>query len=119
MEILTLKSIQLEGKHGFFDSERKQGNRFEIDIILKGNFRNAGEKDDLALTPDYRVAEQIANQVITGPSQKLIESLCKKIGDTLFERYTNISELEIALRKLNPPLQSTVKYAEIRMQWQR
>lgn len=119
MDTLTLKSIQLEGKHGYYETEREQGNRFEVDIILKGNLRDAAESDDLALAFDYQAAEQIVRQVIEGPPQHLIESLCKKIGDAIFERFPNVSDLKIALRKLNPPLESPAAYAEIRMQWQR
>jgi 7,8-dihydroneopterin aldolase/epimerase/oxygenase len=119
VDTLTLKSIQLEGKHGYYENEREHGNRFEVDIILKGNLRDAAESDDLTLTFDYQAAERIVKQVIKGPPQYLIESLCKKIGDTIFERFPHVSDLEIALRKLNPALESPAEYAEIRMKWQR
>ncbi len=117
MDTLTLKSIKLQGKHGVYQSERDKGNQFELDIIFRGNFKPAGEKDDLALTPDYRVAEEIARRIISGPSQYLIETLCKKIGDSIFDAFPDISELEVVVRKLNPALDSPVEYAEIRMRW--
>jgi 7,8-dihydroneopterin aldolase/epimerase/oxygenase len=117
VDTLTLKSIKLQGKHGVCQSERDKGNHFELDIIFRGNFRSAAEKDDLSLTPDYRVAEEIARRIISGPSQYLIETLCKKIGDSIFEAFPDVSELEVVLRKLNPAMDSPVEYAEIRMQW--
>ena len=117
MDTLKLKSIKLQGKHGVYQSERDNGNQFELDIIFKGNFRSAGEKDDLALTPDYRVAEEIARKIISGPSQYLIETLCKKIGDSIFDAFPDIMELEVVVRKLDPAMESPVEYAEIRMQW--
>ncbi len=119
MDTLTLKSIQLKGKHGVYPSEREKGNHFELDVIFRGDFKPAGEKDDLALTPDYRAAEQIVNDIISGPSQLLIESLCKKIGDRLFHHFPDVFQMEVALRKMAPALKTPVEYAEIRMQWQR
>jgi dihydroneopterin aldolase len=119
VDTLTLKAIQLKGKHGIYPSEREKGNHFELDVIFRGHFREAGEKDDLSLTPDYRAAVQIANDVISGPSQLLIESLCKKIGDRLFGRFPGVMQMEIALRKMAPALDTPAEYAEIRMQWQR
>lgn len=118
-ETLTIKSLQLEGNHGFYESEQRKGNRFELDVILEGNFRRAGETDDLGLTVNYEVVEEIVLLIMKGPPQKLIESLCKKIGDTLFEKFTDVSSLELALRKLDPPIQTPAAYTEIRMQWQR
>lgn len=118
-DTLTLKSLELKGNHGFYESERKAGNRFELDVILKGNFRHAGESDDLSLTVNYESIEETVLQIMEGPPQKLIESLCKKIGDSIFEQFTGISSLELALRKIHPPIQTPAAYTEIRMQWQR
>jgi dihydroneopterin aldolase len=117
LDTLTLKSIQLRGKHGVYSSEREKGNQFEVDIIIRGDFRSAAEQDDLALAPDYAVAEKIVREIISGPSKLLIETLCKKIGDTIFETFPRVKQLEVAVRKLNPAMESPVKFAEIRMQW--
>ncbi|MEX2368641.1 MAG: dihydroneopterin aldolase [Balneolaceae bacterium] len=119
MDVMTLKSLQLNGNHGFYESERKEGNRFELDIILKGNFRQAGETDDLKHTVNYESVEEVVLRIMNGPPQKLIESLCREMGDALFNQFTEVSVLELAFRKLNPPIQTPAAYAEIRMQWQR
>lgn len=119
MDTLTLKSIQLDGDHGLYESERARGNRFELDVILYGDFRPAGEADDLSLTLDYQIIEKTASEIMSGPSQLLIESLCQKIGDLLFKRAPVILSMELALRKLDPPLDKPTAYAEIRMRWQR
>ena len=65
------------------------------------------------------IIEEVAAQVMAGKERLLIESLCHRIGETLFERIPAIHSLEVALRKLDPPLDSPAEYAEIRMTWQR
>ncbi|MEX1062616.1 MAG: dihydroneopterin aldolase [Balneolaceae bacterium] len=119
MNTLTLKSIELYGKHGVHDEEREKGNRFELDVIIHGDFTGAGRNDDLSLTLDYSLIEDVVLKVMSGPSHLLIESLCKKIGDELLKEAPGIQSMELALRKMNPPLKSRTSYAEIRMQWQR
>jgi dihydroneopterin aldolase len=119
VDTLTLKSIRLQGKHGVYESEREQENLFEVDIIIRGNFRAAGEKDDLALTPDYQIAEKISREIISGTSHYLIETLCTKIGDSIYRKFPDINQLEVAVRKLKPAMKSPVDYSEIRMQWPR
>jgi len=119
LDTLTLKSIELKGKHGVYSEERETDNFFELDVIMHGEFKPAGEKDDLSLTVNYESIEAIASGVLSGPSRLLIETLCQEIGAAVFNKFPDIQSMEVALRKLNPPLKSSTAYAEIRMRWQR
>lgn len=119
METLTLKSLQFHGKHGYYEKEREEGNEFEVDLIFRANLRKAGDSDELEDTIDYQQVLKIVESIMNGPSLRLIESLAKRIGDRLFDHFHNARELEVAVRKLNPPLNTETAYSEIRMQWQR
>lgn len=119
METLTIKSLQFHANHGYFEKEREKGNEFEVDLIFGADFRAAGDSDDLRDTIDYQEVLKTVKAVMDGPSLKLIETLAKQIGDNLFERFHETQELEVAVRKLHPPLDVETAYSEIRMQWQR
>lgn len=116
---ITLKSLKIHGKHGYYPEERENGNHFEIDLTATGNFRGSIKNDNLVETFDYQVADKIVRDVINGPSEKLIETLCVKIGDQLFEKFSSINALTVSLRKMNPPIETPAAYAEITMQWSR
>lgn len=116
---ITLKTLKVEGKHGYYPEEREKGNRFEIDLTAVGSFRKAISNDDLSKTFDYEAAEKTVLKVMDGPSEKLIEKLCAKIGDQLFEQFHQISALTVSVRKLRPPIQTPAEYAEITMLWKR
>lgn len=119
MDILTIKSLRITGRHGIHDEERKRDTLFEVDLIFHGNFKAAGESDDLSDTINYEEAEALAEQIVKGQSRNLIESLCVEIGDSLFQQFSNVKRLEVAVRKLSPALTNPVEYSEIRMSWQR
>jgi len=119
LDTITLKSLEFYGKHGYYDEERREGNHFELDVIAKGNFIAAIEDDDLNQTFNYEIVKEVAQRVFKGPSEKLIESLCSRIGNEIFERSTITKELTISLRKLNPPIGVPAEYAEITMKWNR
>ncbi len=116
---ITIKSLKIHGKHGHHPEERENGNDFEIDIIASGYFRDSIKNDDLTKTFDYKVADKFVRDVINGPSEKLIETLCAKIGDRLFHKFTAIKALTVSLRKMSPPIETPAAYAEITMQWSR
>ncbi len=119
MDTLTLKGLRFRAKHGYYQQEREEGNDFEVDLVFSADLQQAGEKDALGDTIDYQKAEQIAASVMNGPSVKLIETLAKRIGDALFEQFPRIVQLDVAVRKLTPPLETETAHSEIRMTWQR
>lgn len=119
MDTITLKSLSFCGLHGYYDEERERGNNFEVDFEAHGNFRASSESDNLSLTFDYQLAASVAEEVMNGTSEKLIESLCLKIGDQLFARTPAVSTLRVTVRKLNPPLKHPALSAEVTMEWKR
>lgn len=119
MDIITLKSLTFHAKHGFYESERNKGNHFELDIIAEGDFKPAIKSDNLDLTFNYEWVDQVATEVFNGKPEKLIETLCFKIGEKIFNKSENITKLTVSVRKMNPPIQSPAKYAEITMKWKR
>jgi dihydroneopterin aldolase len=119
MDTLTLKKLHFTAYHGFYEEERRKGNDFEVDLTFVGDLKSAGESDQLEDTIDYQQAEQIVKEVMEGPSRKLIETLAKNIGDQLFSRLEQAHSLQVAVRKLSPPLDVETAYSEIQMTWQR
>lgn len=119
MDKITINSLSFRGLHGYYDRERIDGNEFEIDVTAKGDFKSAIENDDLKQTFNYELVEEVAGEVLSGESEKLIESLCKKIGDRLFELSPQVKKLSVTVRKLNPPIKTPAAFAEITMKWKR
>ncbi|HKK45094.1 MAG TPA: dihydroneopterin aldolase [Balneolaceae bacterium] len=117
MDTLTLRSLQFRGNHGYYERERREGNDFEVDLIFTADLRPAGNSDQLSDTIDYQQAVDIVASVMNGPPVKLIERLAKKVGDALFEAFSEIQKLEVSVRKLQPPLDIKTAYSEIRMTW--
>jgi dihydroneopterin aldolase len=119
LDTITLKSLSYRAKHGYYSHERENGNEFELDVIARGEFKKAIENNDLNNTFNYESVDRIAAGVFNGPAQKLIETLCHSIGEKLFAEHPHVQSLTVSVRKLNPPLQTPARYAEITMEWKR
>lgn len=119
MDRLTLKGLQFRASHGYHQWEREEGNDFEVDLIFSANLQLAGKRDSLGDTIDYQKAEKIVRSVMEGKSVKLIETLAKRMGNELFQSFPKADQLEVSVRKLDPPLETKTAYSEITMQWQR
>lgn len=116
---ITIKGLSFKGNHGYYPKEREAGNAFEIDVTAEGEFRESIQKNDLGKTFNYEMAADCASDVISGPSELLIETLCYRIGESIFKKAGSIKKLKVAVRKLSPPIEIKAKYAEIEMTWNR
>ena len=119
MDVLTLSGLQFHAHHGYYEHERTDGNDFEVDLVFHADLSAAGQSDDLNQTIDYQKAERLVREIMHGPSVKLIETLVEKIGSSLFAEFNNLQKLEVRLRKLHPPLETSTAYAQITRTWTR
>ncbi len=117
MDVLTLSGLQYHAKHGYFEQERTDGNNFEVDLIFYTDLTDAGDTDDLSQTIDYQRAEQVVRDVMEGPPVKLIETLTANIGERILTQFKDLQKLTVRLRKIAPPLQTEVKFAQIERTW--
>lgn len=119
MDTLTLSGLQYHARHGVYEKERTEGNDFEVDLVFQAYLRNAGLDDSLSETIDYEQAEKIVRRVMEGPSVHLIETLVAKIGGELFNRFKQVKNLEVRVRKLSPPLGTPSEYSQVASTWTR
>ena len=103
--MLTIKLVRIEfdGRHGATAVERKSTRKFEVDVELDAEVTAAERSDALADTVDYsRVAEAVV-AIGTGEPHHLLESLARRMADTIRERFPPVRQVRLELRKLNPP----------------
>ena len=65
---ISLTGISATGFHGVFPEERRNGQSFIVDVILKFDLAPAGESDDLTKTVNYAT---VAEAVVEVPSAKV------------------------------------------------
>lgn len=100
---VALEGMEFYAYHGFYEEERKVGNKYIVDVSLKTDFVKAATSDDLEGTVNYESVYEIVKAQMTIPN-KLLESVCKKIIDSIFKSLPSVLELTVAVSKQNPPI---------------
>jgi 7,8-dihydroneopterin aldolase/epimerase/oxygenase len=81
MDELTVTGIECYAHHGVFEHERREGQRFVIDLTLGLDTRSAAASDDLQETVDYgSLVGQVKATVESDPVD-LIETLAERVAD--------------------------------------
>lgn len=111
-DILRLKGMVFQARHGVLSLEREFDQRFEVDVTVFGNIQSAAKSDDLKDTVDYRTLHQIVEQVMEGPPKNLLETLAELIARELLalKRFDGVT---ICVRKPNIPHLAVIESAEV------
>lgn len=99
--VLAVRGIELEGPHGVYAQEQEAGNRFSVDVEMRGLFAQAVETDELSDTVDYGAVVQRVCEINRRRTFHLIESFAGAIADELLDRFERITEVRIQVRKLS------------------
>ena len=103
---LAVRGIAVHGHHGVFESERRDGQEFLIDVVLGVDTRGAARSDDLHDTVDYgSLVAQVRSAVANDPVD-LIETLAQRIADVCL-RNDQVANVEVTVHKPHAPIQAT------------
>ncbi|MGW6171953.1 dihydroneopterin aldolase [Arthrobacter sp. NPDC055138] len=109
-DIIKLTGISAVGYHGVLEEERRNGQRFIVDVALHTDIRPAAAGDDLTHTANYaEVADQV-EAIITGEALQLIETLAERIADHVLRTFS-VAAVEVTVHKPQAPIQ--VEFSDV------
>ncbi len=110
--IVRLKNAVFYAHHGVMQEEHRIGGRYEVDVNMKLDFRAAAENDDLSKTVDYERVYSEIRKIITENNYFLIERLAFLLAERILEAENILFEVEVVVRKANPPVGGPCDCAE-------
>jgi dihydroneopterin aldolase len=107
-----LHGAEFFARHGYYKEEQVLGNYFIVDIEASFEPQNASMDDDLNNTLNYERLYQIAAEQMEHP-QKLLETVAQAIVDKAMQSFPYITNLQVIVKKLNPPLKGKVAASSV------
>jgi len=112
MDIIKLTNIVLYAHHGYYEAERELGQRFEIDIEVDCNLRQAADSDDLHQTINYQDIYALVKDTFENNKFKLLETVAVRIANQILASFA-VSSVLIRVRKPHVPLKGFLDHIEI------
>jgi dihydroneopterin aldolase len=109
---IALEGLEFHAFHGVYPHERESGNYFEVDVVVEADFLNAAASDDIDQTVNYESVYSVVKEEMEKPS-KLLETVAEKIIADLFAKFKAITQVELKISKLNPPIGGKCKKASV------
>jgi dihydroneopterin aldolase len=96
---IVLSNLVFEARHGVHEREKREPQRFEVDVELWLDLRPAGTTDDLARTVDYGPVHEAVRSIMEGASRDLLEALAESIAAQLLADHAKLEAVVVRVRK--------------------
>lgn len=104
LDVITLRGLGATGIHGVLPEEWHRAQPFSVDLSLWVDTQRAAHTDDISDTVSYADIAQRVEDVITGPSVRLIETLGHRIAQAVMTD-PRVRGVEVTVHKPEAPIQ--------------
>jgi dihydroneopterin aldolase len=111
-----LSGVKFNAPIGFFAEERLLKNNFIVDVFVC--FHAAEINDELAQTINYVTLYQICEDNFK-QENKLIETLAQQILNQIINQFADLQQINIKIKKLNPPIKAEIQYSFVELNYNR
>jgi dihydroneopterin aldolase len=115
---IELHGIVLHAYHGVLAEERRDGQRFLVDVELDLEHEQAARSDRIEDAVDYREVVARVRQVSDARAYHLLEALASAIADALVADWP-VTGVRVRVRKPDVPLDPPVEYAAVAVERRR
>jgi len=111
---IELRGILLHGRHGVLEQERRDGQRFLVDVELDLADEAAAASDTIEDAVDYREVVALVREVSDARAYHLLEAFASALADALLAGFP-VAGVRVSVRKPDVVLDPAVEYAAVRV----
>jgi dihydroneopterin aldolase len=110
--IIGIENMEFFAHHGCYEEERTKGNMFLVSLTIETDMRLASESDNIVDALNYQTAYRIVKDEMMIPSN-LLENVCFRILNALYDKLTDIKRATVTVSKLNPAVGGKVEKTSV------
>ncbi len=104
--------MRFHAYHGVLPQEKIIGGDFAVNLLIEVDLTDACNSDDVDDTINYADVYDLVKEEMNIASQ-LLEHIAGRIYRRIIVEYPKVLSLEVAVAKLNPPINGEMEKAEI------
>ncbi|MBR2519241.1 MAG: dihydroneopterin aldolase [Selenomonadaceae bacterium] len=113
MTKVSIHNIMFYGFHGRYEYEREQGQKFYFDVELITYDDKSADSDNLDETLDTARVYEVMKEVNENTRFQVLSALCTTIADKVIEKFNNVDEILVRVRKPYVPIAGPMDYVEV------
>lgn len=119
MDKMYIKDLEIFANHGYFQEEKKLGQKFILSLELDLDLSDSGQEDNLDKTVHYGILCDEIEREFTKTNYDLIEKAAEEIVNFILLKYEVVDKVKLKLKKPWAPVKKHLDYVavEIERQW--
>ncbi len=109
---ICLHEVRFYAFHGVMPQERSVGGEFLVSVKVGYPLEKAMSSDDVADTLNYSELYELVKKEMMRPSG-LLEHVMGRIVEAIEKAFPEVASVEVKIKKVNPPMGSDCKGAEV------
>ena len=115
---ICLHEVRFYAFHGVMPQERSVGGEFLVSVKVGYPLEKAMSSDDVADTLNYAELYELVKKEMMQPSS-LLEHVMGRIVEAIEKAFPEVTSVEVKIKKVNPPMGSDCKGAEVMGRFER
>ena len=115
---IALNNLRFFARHGVLAQERLTGGHFTVSVKVACPIETAMRSDEVADTLNYAELFEIINKEMQTPSC-LLEHVAGSFGESIFNKFAQVTEVWLTIVKENPPMGADSKGAAVEVHFAR
>lgn len=107
---IELKNLAFFGRHGVLEAEAELGQRFRLDVLVRLDSSVDLEADSADATVNYAEIYALVESIFVGRRFNLIESCADAIAGAILERFDQVVEATVKVKKPSVPVDCICDY---------
>jgi 7,8-dihydroneopterin aldolase/epimerase/oxygenase len=104
MDKIYINNMKFYGYHGVYPEEQKLGQRFNVDLVLECDLKDAARSDEIESTVHYGQAYELTKEIVEGEPRKLVEKLAEEIARAILGKFEIVLHCTVKVIKPDPPI---------------
>ena len=113
-DVVFVRGLEFEANHGYTAAERRSTRRFRLQIEMRTSLGAAASSDHIRDTVDYRKICELALEIGTQSTFRLLEALGGAVAKAIQELYPH-TDVDIEIEKLMPPCPGVPQSCGVRL----
>jgi 7,8-dihydroneopterin aldolase/epimerase/oxygenase len=107
--LVEISGLEVFGRHGALEEERRYGRKFLFDLRLEVG-EQASRSDRLEDTVDYRDVVTLVKAVSDGRQFTLLEALARTVAEAMLRQFPPVKQVHVRVRKVGAQLGAPVEW---------
>lgn len=103
MDQISIENMEFYAFHGHYHEEQIVGSKFLVNLTIEADLDKASVSDALKDTINYQAVYRVVKEEMETKS-KLLESIAKRIIDSIYTHFEEIQKVTVKISKINPPI---------------